>query len=68
MIKENAEKRNGILQRIGWANGTLRSAVSSVNVGEGIEGCVTPVKVGKSQARYQIDRLRQYLDELEKTL
>lgn len=68
MINENAKKRSEILGSIGIALGTLRSAVSNVNIGEGIAGCELPVTTGKEIALIEIERIRKDLKALKKTL
>ena len=67
-MTEQSKQRDDLLQRMSWANGTLRSAVSNVNIGDGIEGCEQVTEQGKKQAREQVFRLRQYLTDLEKLL
>lgn len=68
MINDIAKQRHELLGSIGIAIGTLRSAVSNVNIGEGIDGCELSVTVGRDVAVKQIDLLRKKLLELKKTL
>lgn len=68
MINENAKKRSELLGSIGLALGTLRSAVSTINIGEGIVGCEFPVNNAREIALKEIERLRKDLTALKKTL
>lgn len=62
---KNAAPRNEEIQRLLWAFGTLKSAVTTINTGEGIAGCEVPVAEARAAAGRQIDRLRASLIALE---
>jgi hypothetical protein len=68
MITETAKQRSELLGSMSLAFGTLRSAVSNVNIGEGIEGCELSVTTSREIALKQIERLRKNLSDLKKTL
>lgn len=63
-----ADRRSQLLERLGWAQGTLRSAVSTVNVGEPYEGCAGTVAEARQIGLGRIALMRTYLDELEALL
>lgn len=62
------EQRNELLRSMALAMGTLRTAVSNVNIGEGVEGCEHPVKVNREIALKQIQRIRADLRKLKPLL
>lgn len=64
-LHPNAEKRDDLLHSIGLAYGTLKAAVRTVNIGEGIEGCEFPVESSREIALSQIERIRNSLNALE---
>jgi hypothetical protein len=62
----NALQRNHILERIGWALATLRSAGSTISIGEDIEGCQESVERARTALAMQIKTMRFALDDLER--
>ena len=61
-----AKDRNEVLQKMTWAFGTLKSAVSNISIGEDIDDCQDVVANAREVAKQQIKRIRLYLVELEK--
>ena len=59
------EQRNYHLQTLVLALGTLKTAISTINTGEGIKGCEEPTANAKAIARKQLARMRKALDEME---
>ncbi len=68
MDKHKVESRNLALERIGWANATLKCAISTINTGEEYEGSVKAVADAKGSVKQQIHRIRADLKELERLL
>ena len=57
-----------ILEKIAWAVGTLKTATSTINIGEDIPGCDGPVEVSRGLAIKQINTLEELLKELRSEL
>lgn len=57
--------RNGSLQRIAWAMATLRSAITTIEIGEKVVGCEIPVKQARDAAQTQINKIKKELATLE---
>jgi hypothetical protein len=67
MTKE-AKQRDDALQSMSWAMGTLKTAISTLNIGEPWEGCEDANQGARETARQQIARLRKNIEILESLL
>lgn len=63
-----AKGRDDLLKSIALALGTLKCAVSNINIGESIPECDDSVQASTEIGQKQIDRIRSYLDQLEPLL
>lgn len=67
-MTDKAIQRDEEIQRLAWAFGTLKSAISTLNIGEDIQGCEGPVERASEAVKQQIERMRTSLDNLQNSL
>lgn len=65
MLTPQAKQRAKLLEQMGLAHGTLRAAVSDINIGESIPGCEEPVGRSREIALGRINAIRTALTTLE---
>lgn len=64
-LSPEAKYREELIQKLSWAFGTLKSAVSNWNISYDVKGCEDIVAGSQEAAAQQIARIRQHLDQLE---